>query len=127
MTEKPKILCICDCDDVDGCVPTELHARWDVVIECDPLRAFARLAEQQFEGLYVLSPHLNESLQLVAVFVSDASSRQATCKRFELCTQLIQVGDLFGGKRAHRRATPFLDLDHALTLEPAQCLPHGRS
>ena len=34
------------------------------MIERDPLQAFARLAEQQFEGLYVVSPHLNESLQV---------------------------------------------------------------
>ena len=33
-------------------------------MERDPLQAFARLADEKFEGLYVVSPHLNESLQV---------------------------------------------------------------
>ncbi len=64
MTKKPKILCICNCDDGTRCIPEEIHASYDVVIERDPLRAFARLADDAFAGLYILAPHLNESLQV---------------------------------------------------------------
>ncbi len=64
MNEKPKILCICDCDDAARCIPNELHASYCVVIERDPLRAFARIAGEEFAGIYVLAPHLNESLQV---------------------------------------------------------------
>ncbi len=64
MTERPKILCVCDCDDATPCVPEALRLGFDVVIERDPLKAFARLAEEKFAGVYVVSPHLSESLQV---------------------------------------------------------------
>ncbi len=64
MVEKPKILCICDCDDTARCIPVGMREACDVVIERDPLRAFARLSDQQYDGLYVRSQHLNESLQV---------------------------------------------------------------
>ncbi len=64
MVDKPKILCICDCHDVTDCIPEGMRAGCELVIESDPLRAMARLAEEQFEGLFVRSPHLNESLQV---------------------------------------------------------------
>ena len=64
MTERPKILCVCDCDDATPCVPEALRLGFDVVVERDPLKAFARLAEEKFAGVYVVSPHLSESLQV---------------------------------------------------------------
>ena len=64
MAEKPKILCICDCGDLTHCVPEGLRSSCEVVVESDPLQAFARMAAESFEGLYVRSPHLIESLQV---------------------------------------------------------------
>ena len=64
MSERPKILCVCDYDDATRCVPEALRVDCDVVVERDPLKAFARLAEEKFAGVYVVSPHLNESLQV---------------------------------------------------------------
>ncbi|MHB0959200.1 MAG: response regulator [Pirellulaceae bacterium] len=64
MSERPKILCVCDCDAVTPCVPEALRIDCDVVIERDPLRAFSRLAEEKFAGVYVVSSHLTESLQV---------------------------------------------------------------
>lgn len=64
MTEKPRILCIGDADDVARNVSDEFRSRCEVVVERDARRAFTLLAEQQFDGLYVLSPHRNQSLQV---------------------------------------------------------------
>jgi CheY-like chemotaxis protein len=64
VSERPKILCVCDYDDATQCVPEALRVDCDVVVERDPLKAFARLAEEKFAGVYVVSPHLNESLQV---------------------------------------------------------------
>jgi CheY-like chemotaxis protein len=61
---KPKILCICDCGVEAPCIPSELQETHEVVIEREPLRAFARLAEEHPHSLYVVSPHLETSLQI---------------------------------------------------------------
>ncbi len=64
MAERPKILCVCNCDDATQCVPETLRSDCDVVVERDPLQAFARLTEEQFAGVYVVSRHLAELLQV---------------------------------------------------------------
>lgn len=64
MAERPKILCICNCGDAFSCVPEALRSDYDVVMECDPLQAFARLAVEQFAGVYVVSHHMSELLQV---------------------------------------------------------------
>ncbi|MFO7904009.1 MAG: response regulator [Pirellulaceae bacterium] len=64
MTDKPRILCISDSGDAARDIPDELRARYDVVMEHDARRAFALLAEQRFDGLYILSPNRNQSLQV---------------------------------------------------------------
>lgn len=64
MSDRPKILCICSCDEMTRCVPAALRESCDVVVERDPQRAFAQLADEQFSGLYVVAPHLDEAMQL---------------------------------------------------------------
>ncbi len=64
MVDRPKVLCVCDCGDVPQCVPEALRSSCDVVFECDPLQALARLARDTFAGVYVVSPHLSESFQV---------------------------------------------------------------
>ena len=71
MSERPKILCVCDYDDATRCVPEALRVDCDVVVERDPLKAFARLAEETFAGVYVVSPHLNESFQVVRLLQNE--------------------------------------------------------
>ena len=46
------------------CVPEELRDLYDVVTEKDALQAFAQLEDEQFQGLFVVSPHLNKALQI---------------------------------------------------------------
>jgi two-component system, sensor histidine kinase SagS len=64
LAERPKILCICNCDDVTSCVPAALRDACDLVVERDPLHAFARLAAEQFAGVYAVSDHLSELLHV---------------------------------------------------------------
>ena len=64
LVEKPKILCVCDCDSGESCVPECLNNLYEVVVVQDPTQALALLAERKFAGLYVVSEHLNESLQV---------------------------------------------------------------
>ena len=64
MAERPKILCICDCDADSPCVPSELRDRYHIVIERDPLKACDRLALEGFAGLHVVSEHLGQCSQV---------------------------------------------------------------
>jgi CheY-like chemotaxis protein/putative methionine-R-sulfoxide reductase with GAF domain len=64
LAERPKILCVCDCDDTTQCVPETLRNDCDVVVERDSLQALTRLTEEQFAGVYVVSRHLTEMLQV---------------------------------------------------------------
>lgn len=63
MTEKPKILCICNCSDTP-CVPESLRTECEVVVEQDPLQAFARLTTGDYSGVYIVSRHLPELLHV---------------------------------------------------------------
>lgn len=68
MTKRPRILCITDCaegdcDNVMSQIPEQVRAHCDVVVERDFYQGLTRLANQQFEGLYILSPNRNRSLQ----------------------------------------------------------------
>jgi len=62
--EKPKILFICDCDRAAACVPEAVREHCCVVVERDSSRAFARLREESFDGLYVLTEHSEQVAQL---------------------------------------------------------------
>ncbi len=64
MSERPKILCICDSGDAAHGVPAELAASYEIEFESDPAQAFARLAEQQYAGMFIDSSQLHESLQI---------------------------------------------------------------
>jgi len=68
LTRRPRILCVSDRadNDVDATVsqvPEEVRVRCDVVVERDFDKALARLADEEFEGLYVLAPNCNRWLQ----------------------------------------------------------------
>jgi len=45
-------------------VPQALRDQCDVVVECDPLQAFTRLAVDRFAGVYVVSQHFSELFQV---------------------------------------------------------------
>lgn len=64
MAEKPKVLCICDCDDRSSCVPDGIREHCDVVAVRDSLEAISRFAAGRYDGLLVVSPHVYESLQV---------------------------------------------------------------
>ena len=64
MAERPKVLCICDCDDATSCVAAALRDEYDVVFERDPLRRLRGWATEPFAGVYTVSRHLSELLQV---------------------------------------------------------------
>jgi CheY-like chemotaxis protein len=69
--DKPRILCICDAADASPAMPRRLTDNFDVVSVESPVKALSRLREEQFEGLYVLSPQLRESLRLARLLQNE--------------------------------------------------------
>ena len=64
LSERPKILCLCEGDSRDGLSVQRLGETFEVVLEDSPIRALARLSRDSFVGLYVASGHFKEALRL---------------------------------------------------------------
>lgn len=68
MVEKPKILCVGDSDRAAECIPDVVREQCCVVLEHDPIRAFARLGEESFDGLYVVAERSAHVVQCSHLF-----------------------------------------------------------
>lgn len=64
LTAKPKILLLGDAQPSADPVLSQLDDKVEVVAVQNPIRAFARLAREQFDAVYVASPHLGQALEL---------------------------------------------------------------
>ena len=64
MSEKPKILCLCDEGDQPAELPAGLREEFDVTEVYSPLRALSHLSRDGFSAVYVASPHLGDALRL---------------------------------------------------------------
>ncbi len=68
MVDKPKILCICDCENATACVPDALREHCSIIVERDVVQAFSRLNKESFAGLLVLSEHSEQLSQCSHLF-----------------------------------------------------------
>lgn len=64
MTEKPRILLVGDTDDATAPLVAQLRDFAHVESTQSPIRAFARLCREEFDGVYVTSKHMQAGLQL---------------------------------------------------------------
>ena len=64
MSAKPKLLLVGDLSNQDGQFLSQLRDQYDVINVQSPLRALAWLSRETFDGVYVLSPHVDGALQL---------------------------------------------------------------
>ncbi len=64
MSEKQRILLVCDArEDVEQTLAGAVESH-EVVVVQNPLRALAMLSREKFAGVYVTSEHLNEAIQI---------------------------------------------------------------
>ncbi|MFV1965419.1 MAG: response regulator [Pirellulaceae bacterium] len=69
MSQKPKVLCVCNENSHDDSgMPESLRASCDIVFVSSPLRALARLSRESFVGLYLTASHLRDALRLARTF-----------------------------------------------------------
>lgn len=64
MTERPRILLLGDAGEDTAPLLARLGSTVETVAVQNPIRAFARLAREKFDGVFVASPHLGEALEL---------------------------------------------------------------
>jgi two-component system, sensor histidine kinase SagS len=64
LTEKPRILFISNARDQEQGIPARFGGEFDLVRVSSPIRALARLASEQFAGIYVSTGHLKEAFQI---------------------------------------------------------------
>ena len=64
MTERPRILLLGDAGEDTAPLLARLGDTVETVPVQNPIRAFARLAREKFDAVYVGSPHLGEALEL---------------------------------------------------------------
>lgn len=64
MVQKPKILCVCNSHDGASSLPLELRSAFEVIEVSNPIRALAQLTREEFVGVYVVSEHFGEAVQL---------------------------------------------------------------
>ncbi|HEY4310692.1 MAG TPA: response regulator [Pirellulales bacterium] len=64
MTERPRILLLGDAGEDTSPLLARLGDTVETVPVQNPIRAFARLAREKFDAVYVSSPHLREAMEL---------------------------------------------------------------
>ncbi|MBN2476087.1 MAG: response regulator [Pirellulales bacterium] len=64
MTEKPKILLVCDSRENAEQLLTEAAGSHEIVVVQNPLRALALLTRERFAGVFVASDYLKEALEI---------------------------------------------------------------
>ncbi len=64
MSEKPKILFVCDSPEHVEDLLAETAGKYEVVLVKNPLRALARLANETFDGVFVSGNHLQEAFDI---------------------------------------------------------------
>ena len=64
MTERPRILLLGDVSEGTAPLIKNLGDTVEAVAVQNPIRAFARLAREKFDAVFVSSPHLREALEL---------------------------------------------------------------
>ncbi|MGA2501727.1 MAG: response regulator [Tepidisphaeraceae bacterium] len=64
MPEKPRLLFICQSPETANSVLGTSADSYDVVVVQNPIRALDVLTQQQFDGIYVASDHLQEAFEI---------------------------------------------------------------
>lgn len=64
MTNKPRILLVCDSREKAEQMLARAAASHDMVLATNPLRALAHLSQEHFAGVYVSSEYLQEALEI---------------------------------------------------------------
>ena len=64
MSEKPKILCVGAPEDWDANLLAQLGEKHEVVPVRNPLRALAKMAKEEFAGVFVVSRFVRDALRL---------------------------------------------------------------
>ena len=64
MSEKPKILFVCDSHDSAQRILGPAADDFEVVFVTNPMRGLALLTRQQFEGVYVAKDYLKQAFEI---------------------------------------------------------------
>ncbi len=75
MTERPRILLLGDAGEDTAPLLARLGDTVETVPVQNPIRAFARLAREKFDAVYVGSPHLGEALELGKLLQNERDPR----------------------------------------------------
>ena len=71
MTERLRILHVCNPNDPLESLPDELRRSADIVTVHNPLRALPKIAREKFDGVYVSADHLKGAVQLGRLLEND--------------------------------------------------------
>lgn len=71
MSDKPKILCVRGRDSDGAPLPPDLLEKYEVVEVQSSLRALARLTRENYAGMFVMSDHLQDVLQIGRLLQND--------------------------------------------------------
>jgi two-component system, sensor histidine kinase SagS len=71
VSERPRILLVCNPNDSVESLPAALAASADVEVVHNPLRALAKIAREEYAGVYVAANHLQNAVRLGRLLEND--------------------------------------------------------